>query len=306
MTLPFSTDIVPPHQYNGSPCQYGVCTECGEVRRSPCWCFTCETTNFIKNFDKWTSGNSFLDGIIRITQSHATESMAYFEWIPFENFVLVEQIASGSFSAIYIGYWLEGPRWIWDEESENWLRNGPTKCALKKIGNSSEISNAYLNNISNYYKCIQSGSVADFFGITCDSEGCYMFVMRFYENGNLYQYLDDAMGYLCWRDIVDMLWGIANGLERIHDHGLYHGNLHGGNLLVENEPESIDTRIADVGLHGSWVTAICDDPDPSQISEQFDAAEEKKFLDLENKQFTKPEIHPLAIYNSRPIHFSAT
>ncbi|CAG8626015.1 11029_t:CDS:2 [Dentiscutata erythropus] len=89
------------------------------------------------------------------------------------------------------------------------------------------------------------------------------------------------MGYLCWRDIVDMLWGIANGLERIHDHGLYHGNLHGGNLLVENEPESIDTRIADVGLH-----------DPSQISEQFDAAEEKKFLDLENKQFTKPEQHP--------------
>ncbi|CAG8752370.1 10569_t:CDS:2, partial [Gigaspora rosea] len=158
--------------------------------------------------------------------------------------------------------------------------------------------------ISNYYKCIQSGSVADFFGITCDSEGCYMFVMRFYENGNLYQYLDDAMGYLCWRDIVDMLWGIANGLERIHDHGLYHGNLHGGNLLVENEPESIDTRIADVGLHGSWVTDICDNPDPTQISEQFDAAEEKKFLDLENKQFTKPDVHPLAIYNSKLIHFS--
>ncbi|CAG8598294.1 17239_t:CDS:1 [Racocetra fulgida] len=232
--------------------------------------------------------------------------------------------------------------------------------------------------------------------------------MRFYENGNLYQYLDDAMGYLCWRDIVDMLWGIANGLERIHEHGLYHGNLHGGNLLVENEPESIDTRIADVGLHGPpsrsknsinygvlpfiapevlkgkeytqasdiysfgiimwmlsscirpfcqvphdselamkicngyrpeivdgtpevfstlmkrcwdndplkrpkaselsdilgcWVTAICDDPDPSQISEQFDEAEEKKFLELEKKQFKRPEVHPLAIYNSQFIRF---
>ncbi|CAG8732626.1 12933_t:CDS:2 [Dentiscutata erythropus] len=87
MTLPSSTDIIPLHQYNGSPCQYGECTECGEWK-----CF------FIRN-----------------TQSHATESMAYFEWIPYENFVLIEQIASDS--------------------------------ALKKIGNSSEISSAYLNNV---------------------------------------------------------------------------------------------------------------------------------------------------------------
>jgi len=31
---------------------------------------------------------------------------------------------------------------------------------------------------------------------------------------------------------------------------LIHGNLHGGNLLVENEPDSIDACIADVGLYG--------------------------------------------------------
>ncbi|CAG8765858.1 15879_t:CDS:2 [Cetraspora pellucida] len=157
---------------------------------------------------------------------------------------------------------------------------------------------------------MQSGPVADFFGITCDQEGCYMFVMRFYENGNLYQYLDDAMGDLCWRVIVDMLWGIANGLERIHEHGLYHGNLHGGNLLVENEPVSINTRIADIGelsdILGCWVTAICDDPYPSRISEQFDEAEERKFFELENKQFKRPEVHPLAIYNSQFIRFSVS
>ncbi|CAG8733214.1 21354_t:CDS:2, partial [Dentiscutata erythropus] len=253
--------------------------------------------------------------------------------IPYENFVRVEQIASGSFSTTYLGYWLEGPRWVWDEESESWLRNGPTRCALKKIGSSSEISSAYLNNM--------------YFLLSCR--------------------LSPITAFLMVGDIVDMLWRVVNGLERIHDHGLYHGNLHGGNLLVENEPESIDIRIADVGLHGppsreinsinygvlpfiapevlkvtmwmlstcirpfcqaphdselalkicngyrpeivdgtpevfstlmkrcwdndpnkrpkaselseilrSWVTAICDDPDPSQISEQFDAAEEKK------------------------------
>jgi hypothetical protein len=39
--------------------------------------------------------------------------------------------------------------------------------------------------------------------------------MKFYENGNLYQYLDRSNGIISWRDMIDMLWGIAEGLERI-------------------------------------------------------------------------------------------
>jgi len=51
--------------------------------------------------------------------------------------------------------------------------------------------------------------------------------------------------------MIDMLWGIAGGLERIHAaKGKVHGNLHGGNLLIEDEKISTDARIGDVGLHG--------------------------------------------------------
>ncbi len=231
--------------------------------------------------------------------------------------------------------------------------------------------------------------------------------MKYYENGNLYSYLDEAQGMLCWRDIVEILWGISGGIEYIHESGLVHGNLHGGNLLVENEQDSIDARIADVGLHGpidkknsndiygvlpyiapeifkgnpltkasdiysfgiimwtlsagirpwcnrphdlklaseicsglrpeiidgtpnvyiqlmtqcwdsdpskrptafqlyklieSWVTAICDDPNPSELSDQFDIAEEKKFSDLERNKFHQ-EIHSQAFYTSRFLYF---
>jgi serine/threonine protein kinase len=77
-----------------------------------------------------------------------------------------------------------------------------------------------------------------------------MIVMKYYENGNLYQYLDHCNGFLSWRDMIDMLWGIAGGLERIHSEGKVHGNLHGGNLLIEDEKVSTDARIGDVGLHG--------------------------------------------------------
>jgi serine/threonine protein kinase len=77
-----------------------------------------------------------------------------------------------------------------------------------------------------------------------------MIVMKYYENGNLYQYLDRSNGILSWRDMIDMLWGIAGGLERIHAEEKVHKNLHGGNLLIEDEKISTDARISDVGLYG--------------------------------------------------------
>src|SRR2546423_12954523 len=73
--------------------------------------------------------------------------------------------------------------------------------------------------------------------------------MKYYKNGNLYQYLDRSNGVLSWTNIVDTLRGIAGGLERIHAEGKVHKNLHGGNLLVD-EKFFIGTHISDVGLHG--------------------------------------------------------
>ena len=45
---------------------------------------------------------------------------------------------------------------------------------------------------------------------------------------------------------MEMLWEISGGIEYIHENGLVHGNLHGGNLLVENEQDSVIARVADV------------------------------------------------------------
>src|SRR6266480_4882736 len=79
-----------------------------------------------------------------------------------------------------------------------------------------------------------------------------MIVMKYYENGNLYQYIDHSNGILSWRDRIDMLWEIAGGLERIHAEDKIHKNLHGGNLLIEDEKISTDARDVDLhtGLHG--------------------------------------------------------
>ncbi|CAB5370968.1 unnamed protein product [Rhizophagus irregularis] len=58
--------------------------------------------------------------------------------------------------------------------------------------------------------------LAGTFGITKGPTSSYMIVMKYYENGNLYQYLDHCNGIISWRDVIVMLWEIAGGLERIH------------------------------------------------------------------------------------------
>lgn len=72
--------------------------------------------------------------------------------------------------------------------------------------------------------------------------------MRYYEHEDLYTFLDCFNGALCWRDIIDILLSISEGLFRIHEFGLIHGNIHGGNILIEQDPNVIDARITDTGL----------------------------------------------------------
>ncbi|EXX74649.1 kinase-like protein [Rhizophagus irregularis] len=388
---------------------FGKCLNCEKKRNSVGWCKDCEINALKDNFKNWTSGNINMDNFIKHTQLHANESVDYLEYVSFDQFDLLEDTnKGGAFSTIYSAIWMEGPRWVWDEDTEQWTRNGLIKVALKRLNNSQNISEEYFKQLYKYHRCLQSRSTADFYGITKDPTSNYMFVMKYYENGDLHSYLDEAQGMLCWRDIVDMLWGISGGIENIHESGLIHGHLHGGNLLVEDEPGSAEICITDVGLHGpidkkdtneiygvlpyiapeilkgnpqtkasdiysfgiimwtlsagfrpwydkphdlrlaseicfglrpeiidgtpkvyiklmtqcwhpdpskrptasklsellgNWLIAICDDPDPSEISDQFNVAEEKKFSDSERNKFRQPKIHPQAFYTSRLLYF---
>ncbi|CAI2162828.1 9119_t:CDS:2 [Funneliformis geosporum] len=386
---------------------YGKCIDCGSVRSNVGWCTECNVIAFKESFGNWTSGIPLIDNFIKYTQMSATQNLDYLEYIEFNQLVLVENTnKGGAFSIIYSAFWLEGPRWIWDEEAEQWTRNGPIKVALKRLNNSLSMSEDYLKQLYQYRRCLLDIHVAEVFGIAKDNNTNFMFVMKYYENEDLHSYLDNVKGMLCWRDIVELLWGISEGINKIHEKGLIHGNLHGGNLLIENTPDSVEARISDVGLHfpigktnsdkiygvlpyvapevlrgnpiikasdifsfgiimwtlsagirpwynrphdlklatdicaglrpeiidgtpkayvelmtncwdlnpsmrptaselnellSNWINAICDDPHPSELSEQFDLAEEKKFSSLNKHEFYQPEIHSESCYTSRSL-----
>ncbi|RGB28397.1 hypothetical protein C1646_745871 [Rhizophagus diaphanus] len=165
-----------------------------------------------RNKEESRSRNKETDELFRYTQLNVTRACDYLEWIPFEKFEMVKYVGKGGFSSVYSALWMEGPRWNWDDGAQEWTRAGPMNVALKCLDNSQNISSSYINQINSYHKC-QSASLAGAFGITKDPTSSYMIVMKYYENGNLYNIFDHCNGIISWRDVIDMLWGIAGGLK---------------------------------------------------------------------------------------------
>ncbi|PKC63575.1 hypothetical protein RhiirA1_537669 [Rhizophagus irregularis] len=228
------------------PRELKTCPEYGKPRISFGWCKDCETNSMKENFLYWTSGIKEIDELIRHTQLNASQTCDYLEWIPFDKFEMVKYIGSGGFGSTYSALWMEGPRWIWDDGAQEWARAGPmTNKEIDELIRYTQLNASqtcdYLEWIPfekfemvkyiAYRKCLQLDLLADTFEITTSN---YMTVMKYYKNGNLYQYLDRSNGILSWINIIDTLWENARGLKKIHAEGKVHRNLHGGNLLDEN------------------------------------------------------------------------
>ncbi|CAB5191190.1 unnamed protein product [Rhizophagus irregularis] len=116
-----------------------------------------------------------------------------------------------------------------------------------------------------------------------------------------------------------MLWAISAGLNFIHERGLIHGgHLHGTknpNIVggtppvftklmlqcLDADPSNRPTASQLCEYLGNWFIAICDDPDPSELSNQFIVAE-AKFANRDNLRFNIIPCHENTIYFSRTLY----
>src|SRR6185312_2018611 len=86
------------------------------------------------------------------------------------------------------------------------------------------------------------------YGVTQDTETKdYMIVMEYAKNGSLLSYLDQNINKLTWMDKLWRLRDIARNLSNIHGAGLVHCDLHGGNIVLNNNT----SFICDFGLSRS-------------------------------------------------------
>ncbi|UZO14384.1 uncharacterized protein OCT59_005843 [Rhizophagus irregularis] len=251
-----------------------LCSDCNQPETGVKWCRSCNSKRFRQDFSKWTSGNNFVDKFIQDAQSKARNHLEVIEWIPYNRLRNIQYLAKGGFSIIYKAVLLDGFINKWDKENKQWERyyneikdedyedakkgniesplNENEKhgynIVLKRINNSSNINDDFLNELKNYLNFVRSTDnnkllSIKLHGITRVPESDYMIVMEHMELGSL---KSNLMVKRC--NPIDKyynLYFIAQSLSKLHNCNLIHGDLHSGNLLLSN---NLIAYISDFGL----------------------------------------------------------
>ncbi|CAG8554054.1 11115_t:CDS:2, partial [Racocetra fulgida] len=248
----FSDNEFSDNEFDDSEEEFDVdylCPECSRPRTNDRWCNFCESQKFSNNFNNWTSGNSYLDKIIRDTQLNATSKYDYLVWIDYSEFEDIEYLAKGGYGEVYYGIWIYGPNkvLIYEEEKCKWRKETKTPVALKCLHNSENLTANFLDEM--YYQC-RNGRVLHCYGITQHKESNnYMMVMEYANGGDLRHYFTYNYRLLSWGQKLRILRDIALGLEVIHSVNLIHRDLHSGNLLLHTLKDgTMRTFVTDLGL----------------------------------------------------------
>jgi hypothetical protein len=106
------------------------------------WCNKCDPGRFLR--EGKTSGNSEMDKLIYESQRKAEHYHRNLEWISFDRLKDIKQIGEGGFSKIYSATWLDGLPKIIDRRKD---RSGPINIVLKKIKNSNNVTNIFINEV---------------------------------------------------------------------------------------------------------------------------------------------------------------
>src|SRR5688572_12458480 len=101
---------------------YGLCSDCNKPQASYRWCQNCNSKRFQQDFDKWTSGNKYIDKLIQESQLKARNRYEAIEWIPYVRLMNVEYFAEGGFSMVYKAIWLDGYILDWNGITRKWNR----------------------------------------------------------------------------------------------------------------------------------------------------------------------------------------
>ena len=95
---------------------FGLCSDCNEPNTDYDWCQNCNSKRFQQDFNKWTSGNRFIDKFIQDAQLKARNKWEIIEWIPYNRLRNIKYLAQGGFSIVYKAIWLNGRIDKWDSE----------------------------------------------------------------------------------------------------------------------------------------------------------------------------------------------
>ncbi|GES79574.1 kinase-like domain-containing protein [Rhizophagus clarus] len=212
------------------------------------WCKLCQIDYLRKYFTNW-SGNEKIDEFIQEIQlriNHPNDIV--FEWIPYNQFMTIEEIGKGGFATVYSAIWKNGLL-HYDKE---WKRGSDKKVALKCI-ESQNVTDEFLNEIKAYSMNKCGSNIIKIYGISQDpSTKNYILVLQYAEGRNFNNWMNKCYKDFDWDNKIRTLYNIIIGLNEIHKKGMVHRDFHTGNILFEYGyvNKYNDTYISDMGLCG--------------------------------------------------------
>ncbi|RHZ69557.1 hypothetical protein Glove_283g148 [Diversispora epigaea] len=223
-----------------------LCKDCNQENTTWYWCKLCYSTHFKDNFDKWTSGNETIDKFIRDAQLNTEEMGKSLEWIPFDRFRNIKEIAKGGFSTVHCATWIDGRIKWWNFEEKQWERYGQHKVVLKMFD--ANLNEEFLNEMAIHLRT-NSTSICSirFYGITKDPEtGKYMMVLEYMPGGNFRDHLKNNFNNFNWESKLYSIWELAFCFKNFHDLNIVHQDFHPGNILLFENGKNL--CISDFGL----------------------------------------------------------
>ncbi|RHZ79212.1 hypothetical protein Glove_151g62 [Diversispora epigaea] len=244
-----------------------TCPECSQKYIDVwSWCKPCNSKHFQNNFDKWTSGNNTIDKFIQDAQINPDYYWKVIEWISYDRFKDIKEIAKGGFGTIYEAKWIDGSIWRWDIENKRWLRSGQRSVALKKFDNNFvNLNEDFLNEIIIHLKTMSKVVSIRIFGISQDPEtNEYIIVLQFMLDGNLRDYLKKNFNNIDWKLKLEYLERLVYAFKNIHELDIIHHDFHPGNILSNDFNEYYLLYISDFGL-SKLIEQNVKNPDKRQI-----------------------------------------
>jgi serine/threonine protein kinase len=229
------------HSYICSVCNFKTktdpCTKCSEYDRH-------------KYFD---SGYKNVNDMIIASQNRAKNDGDFLEWIEFSQLKILDTLDEGGFGTVYKAKWLDGLPADSSDVGRAWNRIYQNYIvAIKFFHNDKE----FLKEFTNIYRMIRKFSEEDeypsnivhYYGATYDDYNeRYGIVMEYYLQTSLINHLTYDWQEIYWIEKLRILRDISYGLYKLHKHDLIHGDLHSGNVMIDDTDGSIDSDIAFLG-----------------------------------------------------------
>ncbi|RHZ75714.1 hypothetical protein Glove_212g154 [Diversispora epigaea] len=181
-------------------------------------------------------------------QSNVDRNYKVIEWIPYDRFQDIEQIAKGGYGTIYYAKWVDGSINGWDIKNQQWERKSQFEVALKKFDNIVDINEDFLNEMAILLRTNDKIVSTKIFGITKDLVTHeYMIVLEYFEGRSLRNYLSNNFKDINLENKLYYLCDLAIRSKRLHKLDIVHCDFHPGNIL-KYKLKSNYTYISDFGL----------------------------------------------------------